>query len=78
MKVNYPADLLEFESITYWKGWVPVVRPNYDENDATMACSLKPLDMLQIIRTYYLRCGEIQGKETRSRHCELWRYLLHP
>jgi hypothetical protein len=41
IKINYPTDILEFDSITYWKGWVPVVRPGYDEVDAVNGTVVK-------------------------------------
>ncbi len=30
MEMYYPTDVLEYKSTTYWIGWIPVVRPEYD------------------------------------------------
>lgn len=32
VELKYPKDLFEMKSITYWKEWVPVIRPEYDED----------------------------------------------
>ncbi len=30
--VNYPDDLLEVKTFYYWQGWLPILKPDYDEN----------------------------------------------
>lgn len=41
VKLQYPNDLLEFKSVTYWDNWVPVIRPEYDIHDADKGIIVK-------------------------------------
>lgn len=41
IELKYPSDIFEVKSVTYWKGWVPVVRPDYDVDDSEKGLLIK-------------------------------------
>ncbi len=45
MEMHYPSDIFKYDSTTYWSGWVPVVRDDYDVVDEENGMIIKTAGM---------------------------------